>query len=136
MRTDPKRPECHAWFNWVVRRAKALHPTVTIIGGAFAPLPGSPLDGGQTTAQAFKSLTAALKPMLAEAGRSTGTAFDRDAAVVLRRIETAARDIRAINREDRRAFLDLLGRIIARTAGGPGADAGTDPAGHSSLILP
>src|SRR5439155_22551346 len=50
-------------------------------------------------------LTAALKPMLADAGRSTGTAFDRDAAVVLRRIETAARDIRAINREDRRAFL-------------------------------
>ena len=81
-------------------------------------------------------LTAALKPMLAEAGRSTGTAFDRDAAVVLRRIETAARDIRAINREDRRAFLDLLGRIITRTAGGPGADAGTDPADHSSLILP
>src|SRR6266478_9335652 len=44
-------------------------------------------------------LTVALKPLLAEAGRSTGTAFDRDAAVVLRRIETAARDIRALNGE-------------------------------------
>jgi hypothetical protein len=82
-------------------------------------------------------LTVALKPMLAEAGRSTGTAFDRDAAVVLRRIETAARDIRALNGENRRAFLDLLGRIITRTAaGGPGSDADADPRDHSSLILP
>ena len=82
-------------------------------------------------------LTVALKPMLAEAGRSTGTAFDRDAAVVLRRIETAARDIRALNGENRRAFLDLLGRIITKTAaGGPGPDADADPRDHSSLILP
>jgi peptidoglycan/LPS O-acetylase OafA/YrhL len=61
-RRDSKRPECQAWFNWVVRRTRALRPTVALIGGAFAPLPGSPLDGGQTSAGAFKSLTAALKP--------------------------------------------------------------------------
>jgi len=82
-------------------------------------------------------LTAALKPMLAEAGRGAGTAFERDAAVVLRRVETAARDIRALNRENRRAFLDLLGRIITETAAGAtGSDADADPPGHSSLILP
>jgi hypothetical protein len=82
-------------------------------------------------------LTAALKPMLAEAGRSAGTAFERDAAVVLRRIEAAARDIRALNPENRRAFLDLLGRIITKTAGGAaGPEADADPPDHSSLILP
>jgi hypothetical protein len=82
-------------------------------------------------------LTAALKPVLAEAGRSAGTSFERDAAVVLRRIETAARDTGAIDRENRRAFLDLLGRVITKTVAsvaGPEADA--DPPGHSSLILP
>ena len=82
-------------------------------------------------------LTAALKPRLAEAGRGAGTAFERDAAVVLRRIETAARDVRALNRENRRAFLDLLGRILTKTAAGAaGPDADADPPGHSSLILP
>jgi hypothetical protein len=82
-------------------------------------------------------LTAALKPMLAEAGRGAGTAFERDAAVVLRRIETAARDMRALNQENRRAFLDLLGRIITQTpAAAAGPDDDADPPTHSSLILP
>ena len=59
---DAKNPECRAWINWAVRRARALHPTVTLVGGAFAPLPHSPGDGGQTTVDAIKSVTAALKP--------------------------------------------------------------------------
>jgi hypothetical protein len=61
-RRDARRPECRTWFNWVVRRARALHPTVTLIGGAFAPLPGAPLDGGQAAVNGIKSLTAAMKP--------------------------------------------------------------------------
>jgi peptidoglycan/LPS O-acetylase OafA/YrhL len=62
MRRDANRPECQAWLKWVVRRARALHPTVTLIGGAFAPLPGVPADGGQATVGALKSLTAAMSP--------------------------------------------------------------------------
>jgi hypothetical protein len=82
-------------------------------------------------------LTAALKPMLAEAGRGAGSSFERDAAVVFRRIEAAARDIRALNRENRRAFLDLLGRIITKAASSPaGSQANTDSPDHPSLILP
>jgi len=57
-------------------------------------------------------LAAALKPLLAKAGQGGGTPFERDAAVVLRRIEEAAREARAVDRENRRAFLDLLGRVI------------------------
>ena len=53
-------------------------------------------------------LTSALRPLLAEAGKGLGSAFERDAAFVLRRVEEAARDIRALEPENRRAFLDLL----------------------------
>ena len=57
-------------------------------------------------------LATALKPLLARAGQNGGTPFERDAAVVLRRIEEAAREARAIDRDNRRAFLDLLARVI------------------------
>jgi len=62
-RQDAGRPECQTWFKWAERRARALHPTVTLIGGAFAPLPGSAVDKGQATAEAFRSLSAAMKPV-------------------------------------------------------------------------
>ena len=54
----------------------------------------------------------ALKPVLAEAGTGLGSAFERDAAVVLRRVEEAATRVRAAEPDNRRAFLDLLGRVI------------------------
>ena len=60
-------------------------------------------------------LAGALKPILAEAGKGAGSSFDRDAAVVLRRIEEGVRDVKAVDQQNRRAFLDLLGRIIAKT---------------------
>jgi hypothetical protein len=57
-------------------------------------------------------LTAALKPVLAEAGQGAGSAFERDAAAVLRRLQEAVGDVRATDQANRRAFLDLLGRVI------------------------
>jgi hypothetical protein len=63
-------------------------------------------------------LATALKPVLAEAGKNLGTAFERDAGVVLRRVADAVRDVRGVAREamadDRRVFLDLLGRVIRK----------------------
>jgi hypothetical protein len=53
-----------------------------------------------------------LKRMLAEAGEQGGAAFRRDAAVVLRRVETAAREIPQVG-GGRRAFLDLARRVTA-----------------------
>jgi hypothetical protein len=61
---------------------------------------------------AAERLLAALKPVLAEAGRGLGSAFERDAAVVLRRVGEAAREMRTSDPDNRRAFLDLLGRVI------------------------
>jgi len=76
-------------------------------------------------------LAAALKPLLAKAGQNGGTPFERDAAVVLRRIEEAAREARANDRDNRRAFLDLLGRVIPESD-----EQETTPAASPRLIVP
>jgi hypothetical protein len=57
-------------------------------------------------------LIAALKPMLAEAGKHGGTSFERDAAFVLRRVAEAARAAKEQAPANRRAFIDLLARSL------------------------
>ena len=79
-------------------------------------------------------LATALKPIIAEAGKSGGSAFDRDAAVVLRRIEDAARRARTHETSNRRAFLDLLERVLRNPDGRPDQDAASED--QSRLIVP
>jgi hypothetical protein len=83
-------------------------------------------------------LAGALKTVLAEAGRGAGSAFERDAAVVLRRLADAVRDVRALEQDNRRAFLDLLGRVITKTPDRGGPDSGPETAAEppSRLIVP
>jgi hypothetical protein len=71
---------------------------------------------------------------LTERRGTAGTAFDRDAAVVLRHIEGAARGVHADSPTSPRAFLDLLGRVLE--AKGHSAEAG-EPSGRepSRLIV-
>jgi len=80
-------------------------------------------------------LMAALKPVLAEAGHGGGTPFERDAVVVLRRVADAVAEVRAVEADNRRAFLDLLGRAIHATDGEerPAATPVQDP---PRLIVP
>jgi hypothetical protein len=60
----------------------------------------------------------ALQALFAEAGKKAGSAFDRDAAVVFRRLEAASapqpRDPTA--GEDRRGFVNLVGRVVRAQA--------------------
>jgi hypothetical protein len=79
-------------------------------------------------------LAAGLKPLLLEAGQHGGTAFERDAASVLRRIEESVRDVRIIAPDERRGFLDLVGRVIR----GTDASLGSDRPGMETprLIMP
>jgi hypothetical protein len=79
-------------------------------------------------------LVAALKPVLTEVGAGGGTAFERDAAVVLRRIEAAARDMMKESPGHGRAFLDLLDRVIRKPGDAAAGDAGAPE--PSRLILP
>ena len=83
-------------------------------------------------------LAGALKTVLAEAGRGAGSAFERDAAFVLRRLEEAVRDVRALEPDNRCAFLDLLGRVISKTPDAVRSDPGTGEgaAPPSRLIVP
>jgi hypothetical protein len=57
-----------------------------------------------------------LKPLLVEAGKNGGTAFERDASVVMRRLERAVVDVGAADPNERRAFIELLARIFANAA--------------------
>jgi len=81
-------------------------------------------------------LVTAVKPILAKAGEGGGSAFERDLAVVLRRTAELVREARAQDPENRRAFVDLLTRVVVRR---PDAEqtpeAAADPA-PSRLIVP
>jgi len=80
-------------------------------------------------------LVGGLKPLLLEAGRGAGTPFERDAAAVLRRVEDAVREIRTSDQEGRRAFIDLLARLVRKgdeEPPGPQTESGPP----SRLIVP
>jgi len=64
------------------------------------------------TAPPADRLATALKPVIAEAGKHGGSAFERDAAVVLRRIGEASQEVKMADRANPRAYLDLLGRMF------------------------
>jgi hypothetical protein len=83
-------------------------------------------------------LAAALKPVLIEAGQHDGTPFQRDAAVVLRRLEEAARRGDGVNRDNPRALVELLSRIIRQTADTPDQPNGDKSQNEepSRLIVP
>ena len=83
-------------------------------------------------------LVTALKPVLAEAGRGGGSPFERDAAVVLRRVAEAARDLRGRQPAERRVYLDLLGRVITKReeSDQDRTGRGTSSSEPSRLILP
>jgi hypothetical protein len=84
------------------------------------------------TSLSAQRLMSELKPLLAEAGKGRGSTFERDAAVVLRRVEDAAREARTADSQNRRALLDTLGRVFRDAPEQPPAT----PADRPSLIVP
>jgi hypothetical protein len=84
-------------------------------------------------------LGTALKTALAEAGRGGGSPFERDATVILRRIEQAARRITEAGPPNARAFIALLERMTTRPPdnGTDGSDAAPAESGNEPrLIVP
>jgi hypothetical protein len=81
-------------------------------------------------------LVTALKPLLAQTGEGGGSAFERDAAVVLRRAAEAVQEVRAAEPGNRRAFVEFLPRVVVRRpeTDEAGESAGQPPA--SRLIIP
>ena len=74
------------------------------------------------TAPPADRLATALKPVIAEAGKHGGSAFERDAAVVLRRIGEASHEVRRADRSNPRAYLDLLDRMFKDDKGPEATD--------------
>jgi hypothetical protein len=81
---------------------------------------------------AAERLAAEMRRVLLEAGQSGGSPFERDAAVVLRRIEQTARTAG----DDARAYLKLLDRVLAARDRADAAAAPSADAPASRLILP
>jgi hypothetical protein len=79
-------------------------------------------------------LMTALKAILSEAGTQGGTPFDRDAALVLRRIEEAARQTDLTAASKGRAFLELLGRVTKKSGERSQVEGGEAPA--SRILIP
>ncbi len=78
-------------------------------------------------------LVAGLRPLLEKAGGNAGTAFERDAAVVLRRIESGVEVAHKSQPDNARAFLELLTRVM-RQDGRPEQQATPEEAPR--LIVP
>jgi hypothetical protein len=76
-------------------------------------------------------LVAALKAALAEAASGAGSPFERDAAVILRRLEQAARRMTELDAPNSRAFIGLLERVVQRPDEAP-PESGSEP----RLIVP
>lgn len=64
-------------------------------------------------------LAAGLKPLFEKARGNAGTSFDRDAAVVLRRIEAGIQELGKSQSSNPKAFLELLARVLRREGEAP-----------------
>ncbi len=82
-------------------------------------------------------LAGAVRTLLLRAGQSGGSAFERDAAVVLHRIEQTARTAQKAEPTNPRAYLGLIERVARQSDHAPQGDAATmDSAPVSRLIVP
>jgi len=127
-------PELHSLADTDVAEATAA------LAATFETAARGVIYEHQAASGAGSRLAAALKPVLAEAGQHGGTPFQRDAAVVLRRLEEAARRGDGTDRDNPRALLEMLGRVIRKsdeTSRQPDAEKGKErEAPPTRLIVP
>lgn len=122
-------PELHSLIDDDVIEAAAA------LAGTFATAARGVIYDHRPAALPADRLATALKPVIAEAGKHGGSAFERDAAVVLGRIGEAAHEIRMVDRANPRAYLDLLGRVLKEDKN-PDARSEPAPPGQRRLIMP
>lgn len=79
-------------------------------------------------------LLTGLKAILDEGIQRGGSVFQRDAALVLRRIEEMTRDLAEKEPANRRAFVELIGRAMKKTDSDP--EAARDRTQAPRLIVP
>ena len=127
LRYEP--PEFHALVDDDVSEAAAA------LAGTIETATRGVIYEHRPAALPAERLATALKAVIAEAGQSGGSAFERDAAVVLRRVEEGARETRAGDATNGRAYIDLLGRLLrAQVDSAPQSNAGAR--NETRLIVP
>jgi hypothetical protein len=127
LRYEP--PEFHALVDDDVSEAAAA------LAGTFETATRGVIYEHRPAALPAERLATSLKALIAEAGKTGGSAFERDAAVVLRRVEEGARETRAEDATNRRAYIDLLGRLLRAQV--ESASQGSEGARNESrLIVP
>jgi hypothetical protein len=85
------------------------------LAGTFETAASGLIYDHRPASRPAERLMAGLKPLLADAARGGGSSAERDLAAVLRRVHAAVGEARAAEPENRRAFLDLLRRVIGKT---------------------
>jgi hypothetical protein len=110
----------------------------TALAGTFETASRGVIYDHRPASLPAERLVTALKPAIAEAGQGAGSSFERDAAVVLRRVAESAANASGASGNARRPFLDLLGRVISKTpdARPPESASGAAPDAASRLIVP
>jgi len=108
---------------------------VMAVAGTFETASRGVIYEHRPTSLPAGRLATAIKELLAEAAQPATSAFERDAAVVLRRIEDAAREIRSEQPKEPRALLEVLIRTIKPTAQDSTSVGQTGPEA-SRLIVP
>lgn len=97
-----------------------VHEAVAALASTFETAARGVIYDHRPASLPAERLAGALKSLLLEAGKNGGTSFERDAAVVLRRIAEGVGEARSADPGNHRAFLDLLGRVIRKSDGEPG----------------
>ena len=104
------------------------------LAGTFETASRGVIYEHRPTSLPAERLVVALKPLLNEAGQRGGSAFERDAAVVMRRLEEAVGALRALAPDNRHAFLELLGRTMRKS--NPAEDEKAAASDPPRLIVP
>ena len=100
-------------IEWETPSDKDVIDAVSSLASTFETAAKGIIYEHRPSSATAERLAAALKPAILEAGRGGGTAFERDATVVLRRIVDAATELRNTT-GTATAFLDLLHRTIQK----------------------
>ena len=90
-------------------------------------------DHRPTSLPAERLLAAAFRPLV-DAERGGGSVFDREAAVVLRRIEQGVGELRTTVSATKRPYLDLIGRVLGKAAAAAASEE--ERPDRPRLILP
>jgi len=130
---QPGGPNASAALGWERTVDVDVSDAASALAATFETASRGLIYEHRPTSRPAGRLMTELKQVLATAGEGGGSSFERDAAIVLRRLEEGVRDVGTHHGSDRRGFLELLDRVISRM---PDESGSPSPESSSRLIVP